>query len=198
MTARRLAFACATALALPARAQLHPSAHPRCVVTAHVAVAADDALDPRAPPALLALDDVLVVAWRDRDGALRAQRFAHDLRALDEPRELARPVGVFALARTPTGLALAYVERNHDLVVARRSPTLEAQNVPRVVESLGTPVAAVALAATADGALLAWATPSDVRLTALDPRGVPRGPSSVALEQAGSGALRLDATGPIT
>jgi hypothetical protein len=196
--APRVAFACATALALPAAAQLRPAAHPRCVVTAHVAVAADDALDPRAPPALVALDDVLVVVWRDRAGALHGQRFAPDLRALDEPRELARPVGAFALARTPTGLALAYVERDRDLVVTRRAPTLEAQNVPRVVESLGTPVAAVALAATAGGALLAWSTSSEVRVTALDPRGVPRAPSTVALEQTGARALRLDAADPIT
>lgn len=198
MTAGRLAFACAAALALPAEAQLRPAAHPRCVVTAHVAVAADDALDPRAPPALLALDDLLVVAWRGRGGALNVQRYAPDLRALDEPRELARPVGAFALARTPDGFALAYVERDRDLVVSRRAGTLEAHNVPRVVESLGTPVAALALAATAGGAMLAWASPSEVRLVALDPRGVPRGPPTVALEQAGARALRLDAADPVT
>ena len=198
MTARRLAFACAMALALPARAQLRPAAHPRCAVTAHAAVAPDDALDPRSPPALLALDGVIAVAWRDRGGALRLQRFAADLRALDQPVVVAQPVRAFALARTPTGLALAYVERDHDLVIARRSASFEAQNVPRVVATVAASVTSLALASVAGGALVAWATPAEVRVLPLDARGVPRGESLVALEQVGARALRLEAADPIT
>lgn len=193
-----ITLACASALALPARAQLRPSARPRCAVTAHAAVAADDALDPRAPPALLQFDTVTVVAWRDRADALRVQRFAPDLRALEAPRVVAQPVGVFTLARTPTGFALAYVEHARDLVVARRSASLEAQNVPRVVESLGSPVTAVAFASGTGGALLAWATPAEVRVIPLDARAVPRGPSSVALDEGDVLALRLAAAGTVT
>lgn len=193
-----LAFVCASALALPARAQLRAAPHPRCVVTAHAAVAPDDSLDPATPPALLPLDTVTVVAWRDRADALRVQRFAPDLRALEEPRVLAQPARVFTMARTPVGFVLAYVERDRDLVVARLSASLEAQNVPRVVEALPSPVTALAFASVSGGALLAWATAHEVRVRPLDPRGVPRGPSSVALDLAGVRSLRLDATDPIS
>jgi hypothetical protein len=193
-----LAFACASALSLPAGAQLRPAPHARCVVTAHAAVALDDALDPLAPPALLPLDGVTVLAWRDRAGALRVQRFAPDLRSLEEPRVLAEPVSVFTMARTPTGFALAYVERGQDLVVARRSASMEAQNVPRVVEALTAPVTSLALAPVEEGLLLAWATPSAVRVMPLDARAVPRSPSSVASDQPGARSVRLDAAEPTT
>ena len=198
MSGRRLALLVATALPLSARAQLRPAAHPRCVVTAHAAVALDDALDPRTPPAVLLLDTITVLAWRDRADALRVQRFAPDLRALEDPRVVAQPVRIFTMARTPTGFALAYVERDHDLVVARRAESLEAQNVPRVIESLTAPAAALAFASFAGGALVAWATPTAVRVMPLDARGVPQGASTVALEQPGSRAVSLDASDPIT
>lgn len=194
MSDRRRALACASALALalPARAQLRPAPHARCVVTAHVAVAPDDPADPLAPPALLPLDGITVVAWRDRAGALLVQRFAADLRALDEPRVLAQPVRIFTLARTPTGFALAYVERERELVVARRSASMEAQNVPRVVEALRSPVTSLSLVPVAGASLLAWSTPEAVRVMALDARGVPRAPASVALEQPGARSVGLD------
>lgn len=195
MSDRRRALACASALALalPARAQLRPAPHARCVVTAHVAVAPDDTADPLAPPALLPLDRLTVVAWRDRAGALLVQRFAADLRALDEPRVVAQPVRIFTMARTPTGFALAYVERELELVVARRSASMEAQNVPRVVEAVRSPVTSLSLAPVAGGSLLAWSTPAAVRVMALDARGVPRAPSSVALDQPGARSVGLDA-----
>ncbi len=194
----RLVALVAAALPLSARAQLRPAARPRCVVTAHAAVALDDALDPRTPPAVLLLDTVTVLAWRDRADALRVQRFAPDLRALEDPRIIAQPVHIFTMARTPTGFALAYVERDHDLVVARRAESLEAQNVPRVIESLTAPTAALAFAAFAGGSLVAWATPTDVRVMSLDARGVPQGAASVVLEQPRSRALSLDPGDPIT
>ncbi len=193
------AFACALACAGPLGAQLRPAAHPRCTVTAHAALTADDDIDPRSPPALLALGDVTVVAWRSRAGTLRAQRFAPDLRFLEAPRVLGEAVGAFALARTPTGVAIAYVEREHDLVVARLSAAFAAQNVPRVVERLAAPVSALAVASvTPAGALLAWSYPSEVRVMALDARSVPRGPSTVALDQPTVRALRFDVAGTAT
>lgn len=194
-----LAFALTLACAGPLGAQLRPASHVRCAVTAHAALTSDDDVDPRAPPALVAIGDVTVVAWRDRDGTLRAQRFAPDLRFLESPRVLGESVGAFALARTPTGVALAYVERGHDLVVARLSSAFAAQNVPRVVERLVAPVSALAVASVSPtGALLAWSYPTEVRVMALDARSVPRGASSVALAQPAVRAVRLDVAGAAT
>ncbi len=196
---RALAFAIALTCAAPLGAQLRPPAHPRCAITAHAAITADDDIDPRAPPALLAIGDVTVVAWRSRAGTLRVQRFAPDLRFLESPRVLGEAVGAFALGRTPTGLAIAYVEREHDLVVARLSNAFAAQNVPRVVEHLAAPVSALAVTSvTPTGALLAWSHPTEVRVMALNAHSVPHGPSRVALDQPAVRALRFDGTGTAT
>lgn len=202
------ALACALAFAGPLGAQLRPAPHPRCAVTAHAPVSASDDLDPAVPPALLLVGDVTVVAWRDRAGALRVQRFAPDLRFLEAPRVVGEPVEAFALARTPTGPALAYVERRrdpahperapeHDLVIARLSASLEAQNVPRVVEHLTSPATALTLSASERGFTLAWSSPAEVRALSLDPRGVPRAPSVAVLDQPDVRALRVDSAGTL-
>lgn len=197
MNRRALALALLGALGLarPAAAQLRPAAHPRCTVTAHAPLSADDDLDPSTPPALLLLGDLTFVAWRDRSGGLRLQRFAPDLRYLETPRVLADRVGAFALARTATGLAVAYVERERDLVLARLTPALAAQNVPRVVDHPSAVVSALALAP--GGSLLAWAEPTEVRVIPLATSGVPRGPSASRLDQPAVRALQLDATGTL-
>ena len=69
---------------------------------------------------------------------------------------------------------------------------MEAQNVPRVVEALRSPVTSLSLVPVAGASLLAWSTPEAVRVMALDARGVPRAPASVALEQPGTRSVGLD------
>jgi hypothetical protein len=197
MRPRGRALSVALTLALPASAQLRAGSHTRCVVAAHALVAADDALDPLAPPSVVPLDEAVAVAWRDRAGALRLQRYSLDLRPLDEAVVIGQPVRAFAMTRAPSGLVLAYIEGDHDVVVARRSVTLEAQNVPRVVAAVTAPTVAIAIAPVLGGALLAWASTDAVRVLPLDGRGVPRGASRVALDQPGSRALRLRPGDPI-
>jgi hypothetical protein len=186
----------------------HPSRQ-GCVVT-QVALAGfeGDAVDPVIAPRLVFAGDAAVLAWRERSGALRARAFDAQWRPVGPARELARPAGAFTMVATPTGVAIAYVERGHDVVLARLNGRAEAQNVPRRVAREDAPLDSVALAVTDAGLVVAWSADEGrtLRASVLDPRGVAhegavelgagRAPRLAWLASMGALALTVSALSP--
>ncbi len=167
-----------------------------CVSAAHAPVAPEDALDVRFPPAMALVGDGLAVLWRDRDRALRLQRYAADLRPSTEPRTLAQPVDVFAFAPAAAGAVAVWVEEEREVVLGRFGSSLEAQNVPRVLAAANGPVTAVAVQATATGLLVAWSTAAGVYRVATTATGVPRAAPAPLLGGFVAGALSFDGAEP--
>lgn len=183
MTARAALLAALLAAAPPAQAQPVETARRRCTSAHQPLLPGDiDGVDPSAAPVMVPLPDGAVVAWRTAALALRVARVDLQSRRVGALRELTAAAGSFALARTRDGVAVVYVEREREVVLARLSLAMESQNVPRLLHRAAGAVGDVSVAALRDGVLAAWEEPADhaVQLCATDPRGVPRGPVSRA------------------
>lgn len=176
MSARGVALALALCAGV-AQAQPVETARRRCTSGHQALLPGDlDGIDSAAAPVMVALPDGAVVAWRTTARALRVARVDLQSRRVGAVREIAAPVGSYAVARGREGVVLAYVEHEREVVLARLSLTLESQNVPRVLHRAASDVGEVSVAALRDGALVTWDEPAGhaVRVRATDLRGVPR------------------------
>lgn len=158
-------------------AQPHRAQRQGCTLThTTLSLTEGDAVDPAVAPTVVFTAGGAVVVWRDRAGSLRVEGFDAAWRPLGAAREVSRPVRAFAVTATPTGAAIAYVEREHDVLLARINARAEAQNVPRRIAHEDATIDALTLARTDAGFTAVWSADGGrtLRGAALDHRGVAR------------------------
>ena len=155
--------------------QPHRTQRQGCALThTTLPLAEGDAVDSLTAPTVVFTASGAVVVWRDRAGSLRVEGFDAAWRPLGAAREMARPAGAFAVAPTPTGAVIAYVEHDHDVLLARVNAHAEAQNVPRRVAHEDAAIEALSIVRTDAGFTVVWSADNGrmLRGAALDHRGV--------------------------
>lgn len=153
---------------------------PRCeVVRRGLDVAAFEGLSGESELWLEADPVGAFLAWRDTEpGTLRLRRLNDEALPVGETRVLGRAVSRFVMSPTPSGVAVAAVERGREVLVSRVSVANEGQNVPRVVATVPEGVASLSMVPGSTGLSLVWSALDTRAMTGLglDSRGVPRGP----------------------
>lgn len=171
------------ALLVAQRVAAQPISHtssvgPPCAVShATLSPALSDLIAPRSPVSLAATAGGAFVAFVDRLGGLRLARTNEALEPVGEIRELATTGSAFSMVAMGEGVAVAWVEDEHSLLLGLIDGENELRNVPRLLSATRASVERVLVARAGEDLAAAWSTASGAGVYAIrtDSRAVPRG-----------------------